>query len=293
MRLGALVSAGVLGLGLAACSGDDTASDPTTAVTTPAEDEGAGAGDGTTATEAGDDGGSSTPVGEVAEGEEIPVEDFMAMLQEPGEETLSSYTMAMSMDVDGQAMDVDGAMDLSGEQPAMQLTMSMPDLGEIEMLLVDGSMYMAVPGLTPEGQYMEAPPEMMGDVQDLDEIDVSAQWEAWEQAEKVVFVGTEDVDGTEVRRYEVTVNEGVVNEAVESAAEEMGDAAAATSAAMSGPIVYDVYLDEDNLMRKMVADIDGTTMEMTMDNWGEDPGIEAPSPDQITDMGDMGTGPTG
>lgn len=299
MRLGALVTAGVLTFGLGACGGDDSTTDPTTpapAGETAADDAAEDTADDT-ADETTDDAAAETTEDTAdagAEGEEIPVEDFIAMIQEPGEETLSSYTMTMSMALEGQTMEMDGAMDLSGDSPAMRINMAIPDLGSVEMLMVDGSMYMAMPGLTEEGKYIVAPPELASDTEGLEDIDVSAQWDAWEEgAQSVVFLGTEDVDGTEMRRYQLTVDPDAVNEAMESAAEDLGDDALATEGALTEPVVYDVWLDGDNLMRQMVMEIEGTTMEMTMDNWGEDPGIEAPAPEDITDMNDLGTGATG
>lgn len=283
MRLGALVTAGVLTLGLGACS-DDTdgsSSDPTTAVDTA---------DGTAADEAEE---TTADGGDAAEGEEIPVADFLAMLKEPGEETLSTYTMTMSMDADGQQMQVDGAMDLSGDTPAMRLNMGVPDLGAIDLIIVDGTVFMSMPGLVPEGKYIEAPPELTTDLQDLDEIDVSAMWDTWEQgAQKVVFLGESDVDGTQMRQYEVTVDQEAVDQALQTAAAELGDDAAATSAMPTGPVVYQVWLDDDNLIRQMTMDIDGSLMEMTMDNWGEPQDITAPADEDLVDPSELG-GSTG
>lgn len=286
MRMGAVVAAGALTFGLSACNGDDSA-DPTTPAatvegTTPTPDTATGTQDAAGTT---DDGAVTTDAGTAAAGEEVPVEEFVAMLQEPGEETLSSYTMQMDMDMEGQPVTADGAVDLSGDAPAMRIAMSMPDLGDIEMLMVDGAVYMAMPGMTPEGMYLLAPEEVLGDQADaLEELNVASQWEGWaDSAERVVFVGEEDG----LRRYEVTVD-------TEAAAEAAG--ATADPAAMTGlpeTMVYDVFLDEDNLMRRMIVDDGTTSSEITMDNWGEPQDIQAPAEDQIMDMDEMGTGPTG
>lgn len=293
MRLGALVTAGVLSLGLGACSDD---SDGTASDTSSAADAAGDAADDATGS-AEDDaatGEDSAEVGEAAEGEEIPVADFMAMLQEPGEEKLSSYTMSMSMDADGQPLQVEGALDVSSGTPAMQLTMGVPDMGEIDIIIVDSSVYMTVPGLVPEGKYMQAPPELTTDLEDLEEIDVSAMWDTWEEgAQKVVFLGESDVDGTQMRQYEITVDEELVDQALETAMDDLGvDDAAATSAAPAGPVVYQVWLDDDNLIRQMTMDIDGSQMEMTMDNWGEPQDITAPAAEDLVDASELG-GATG
>lgn len=285
MRLGAVVAAGALTFGLAACNGDDTA-DETTPATTPAATADT---QPTTEDAAADDAGQTTEEatddGAAAEGEEIPVEEFVSMLQEPGEETLSSYTMQMDMEMEGQQVTADGAIDMSGDTPAMRINMTMPDLGDMEILMVDGAMYMAVPGLTPEGMYLLAPEEVLGeDAAALEELNVASQWEGWaESAERVVFVGEEDG----LRRYEVTVD---TEKALESAG-ATADPAMATD--LPETMVYEVFLDEDNLMRRMIIDDGSSTSEVTMDNWGEPQDIQAPAEDEIMDMGDMGTGPTG
>lgn len=295
MRMGTLVTAGVLTLGLAACGGDD---DPATTPTTTAgpvdgaqdtttEDAVGDAAEDTTQDAVADAGEDATqePTEDAAgaAGEEIPVEEFLAMLQEPGEETLSRYELSMDLEVDGEQSQMEGAVDLSGDTPKMRVTMSMPDLGTVELIFVDSQAFMAIPGMTPEGSYLAAPPEMLGETADLDELDVTAQWEMWEQsAEEVRSLGEEDVDGTEMRRYQVTMD-------AEAAAAAGGqDGAAATSLGMEETVVYDVWLDADNLMRKMIFEVDGEEVEMRLDNWGEDPGIEAPDPDQVSEMDDLG-----
>ncbi|WP_153011702.1 hypothetical protein [Serinicoccus chungangensis] len=287
MRLGAVVSAGILGLGLTGCGGDSDGggAEPTEAATqesesTQADEEQATDEDTAQASEEEDSGGAA------AEGEEIPVEEFLAMLQEPGEETLSSYTLTMDMQADGQSIQADGAVDLSGDEAAMQMMMTMPEMGELEMITTDGQLYLAMPGVTPEGMYMQAGEDVLGQAAAMEDIDVSTQWEAWEEgAQQVVFLGDEDVDGTEMGHYQVTVDPQAIAEAGGE------DAAAMTQAVGDELVTYDVWLDDDNLMRQLSFELEGMTAEMMMDNWGEPQEIEAPASDQVMDMEDLGTTP--
>jgi hypothetical protein len=286
MRLGGIVAAGVLGVGLTACGGDDTPAEETTdpAPTSAAPAEDATTEDAQTQTE--DAGQTQQPTDEAgADGEEVDVQEFLAMLQEPGEERLSSYTLAMTMLMEGQELSADGAVDLGGEAPAMAMVLQVPQMGMLELIIAEGQVYMAMPGLTQEGQYVVAPPELVADM-NINEMDVSAQWDEWETyAERVVLVGSEDVDGTEMTRYEVTVD----------AAAAMQDAGADDAAVTSvgDTVVYDVWLDEENLMRQMVFELDGQTTTIMMDNWGEPQDIQAPDPSLVSDLGDTGAGPTG
>lgn len=281
MRLGALVTAGALTLGLVACGGDDEPG------TTPAATVD-GAGDATD--DATEDGTTQEDAGTGdASGESVPVEEFLAMLQEPGEETLSSYTTSMDMDLEGQQTTMEGAVDLSGDSPRMQITMTVPDMGEMDMVFADGQIYMSMPGLTPEGMYLLAPEELIGDTAALEEIDISAQWDLWEAgAQEVVFVGEEDVDGQQLRRYQMTVDSEAVMDA--AGVTSGPDDAAATSLGLDEETVYDIWLDGDNLMRMMAFEVTGQAFEMHIDDWGEPQDIEVPDPDQVMDMGELGTG---
>ena len=288
MRLGAVVSAGILGLGLTGCGGgsEEDAASPTEAATQESTPDGEEESAEDTAAEDTAEESESDSGGEAAEGEEIPVEEFLAMLQEPGEETLSSYTLTMDMQADGQSIQADGAVDLSGDEAAMQMMMTMPEMGELEMITTDGQLYLAMPGVTPEGMYMQAGEDVLGQAAAMEDIDVSTQWEAWEEgAQQVLFLGDEDVDGTEMGHYQVTVDPQAIAEAGGE------DAAAMTAAVGDEPVTYDVWLDDDNLMRQLSFELEGMTAEMMMDNWGEPQEIEAPPADQVMEMGDLGTTP--
>lgn len=292
-RLGALVTAGVLTFGLAACGGEDdpettpastvedTAVEDETAADEQTEDETAtdeqtGTEETATEEETGD-------AGDATEGEQIPIEEFLALLQEPGEDMLSNYTI--SMDMEGQQQGVEGAVDLSGDSLRMRISLATPDMGNVELIFADGEAYMAVPGLTPEGMYLLAPADMLGDTAELEEIDVSTQWETWEQgAQEVIFLGEEDVDGEQMRRYQVTVDTAAVAEAA-------GEDAAATSLGLEETLVYDVWIDDESLMRMMTFGNMGMEgMSMRMDNWGEEQDIQVPDPEQVMDMDELGSG---
>lgn len=285
MRLAAVAAAGALAL--SACGGDDTA-DPTTdgtaAGTTSSSTTAADGGDATSEEPATEDSSEAAP------GEEVPLEDFVAMLQSPGEETLQSYTMAMEMKSGGEGMTMSGAVDLSGDSPAMDLDMTVPGAGEMKMLMADGRMFMSMPGVTPEGKFMEVPKEQLGDAATaLEDVDITSQFEDWKDtAQSVVFVGEEDVDGTMMRRYTVTMD----TSSLDQAAATSGVDDAAVSSVLGEELTYDLWLDEDNLMRKMAFEIQGMVTEMTTDNWGEAQDVQAPADADLVDMGSLGQ-PTG
>lgn len=270
-RWTALLSAGALSLTLAACGGDDAAEgEPTTSEAVTTEDGAATEDAG--AEETSEDAGS-------AEGEDVDIQEFLAMLKSPGEEKLSSYTMTMTINMGGQAMEMEGAVDLTGEQAALDMDMTMPGMGAVSMIMAEGRVFMSMPGVTEDGKYMEVPPEQLGDVStQLDEVDITSTWDAWEAgAKSVTFLGEEDVDGQDMRRYEVTVD----TQAALDAGGQTGDDADTASAMLGDEITYDVWLDGDNLMRKVAFEMEGVVTEMFANNYGEAQGIAVPSEDQI------------
>lgn len=290
-----LLAAGTLSLSLAACGGSDDADGGSTAgsedgaagtaATTQdtadtSADTQAATGDGE-----GDEGGSAAAP---AEGEEVPVEDFLAMLRSPGEEDMSSYELDMVVTTGGQTMEMAGEVDLGDGQPSVDADLTMPGLGATRMIVVDGSAYVSMPGVTDEGKFLEVP---QGELEDsgagLDDIDVASTWEDWDEgAGQVVYAGLEDVDGEELRRYEIVVDV----QAVLDASGQTGSDAAEASAALGDEITYDVWVDEDDLVRRISYTAAGAVTEMTIDRWGEPMDIEAPDPEDVQPMPTGGSG---
>ena len=285
-RWAGLLSAASITLTLAACSGEETPDPDPTPGAVSTEDAGAGTQDAGAGTQdAGAEDTSAAP--DAAEGEEVDIAEFVAMLQSPGEEVLSSYTMTMAINMGGQSMEMDGAVDLSGGQPALDMDMTMPGMGAVRMVMVNGGVFMSMPGVTEEGKFLEVPPEQLGDLsQQLDEVDITSTWDAWEEgAQQVLYLGEEDVDGQDMRRYEVTVDTG----AAMDAAGQTGDDAAEASAMIGEELTYDVWVDDDNLMRRIAFEAQGAVTEILADNWGEPQEIQAPSEEEIQ-QGGIGVG---
>ncbi|MCK0112260.1 hypothetical protein MWU75_08935 [Ornithinimicrobium sp. F0845] len=288
---GMIAASGALVLTLAAC-GDDSpeVEEPET---TSAEDTGSDEGAETEGTDEGTDTGEETEAadggeqteggdtgGEAAAGEEIDPADFVAQLKSPGMENMTTFTMNMDMQVEGQAVTMAGKADLSGDAPAMDITMEMPGMGNIHMIMVDGSAYIAMPGLTEEGQFIQMPlEEVMGeDAEEFtNQVDMTSQWDEWEAgAQTVTFVGPEDVDGETLNKYELLLD----TTAIET--EDM--------AGMPSELTYNVWLDDQNFMRQVTFDLAGAETVMKMEGWGEPVDITAPT--NVMEMpGGMPTSP--
>lgn len=293
-RWRALLAAGTLGVSLAACGGDAEVSEPGDApapADSPAATGGAEAGVETepvaeevteetdTATEEATDTAESTEAAAPpAGGEEIAVDELLERLKSPGEEQLSSFEMAMDMSAQGQELAMAGAVDMGGETPEMNITMDITGLGSMEMILVDGAAYLALPGVTEEGQYVEVPADQLGQFGAGDltsSVDLGATWDGWDAgAQRATFLGSEDVDGEPMDHYQIVVDAA-------AAAEAMGQP---DVAGMPPKLTYDVWVDEDDFMRQMSFEVEGEVLEMTMDNWGGDVDVQAPDPSSIVEV---------
>lgn len=214
-------------------------------------------------------------------GEAVDITEFIERLQAPGDEVLGSYEIQMDMTAAGQEMAVSGMADLRGDDPAMDLSMDGGAAGQMDLLLVGGEMYMSIAGVTEEGQYVAISADELGLAGANDptqSIDLQDTWNAWEQgAQSVEFIGAEDVDGEEMDRYTITVDS-------ETALEATGQEAVA---GMPDTIVYDVWVNGDDLMRLITFEFPGVTTEMTASNWGADFDIQAPDPADVVDMAEV------
>ena len=219
-----------------------------------------------------------TEGGDAAAGEEIEPAAFVEQLKSPGMDAMTSFTMNMDMQMEGQAVTMIGKADLSGS-PAMDINMEMPGMGSVHMIMVDGNAYMSVPGMTEEGQFVQMPlEEVMGEDADefTNQIDMTSQWDAWETgAQKITFVGPEDVDGESLNHYELLLDTSALEDAA--------------AAGMPGEITYDVWLDDQNFMRQVTFDLEGAETVMKMDDWGQPVDIAAPDASSIVEMPGMPT----
>jgi len=60
---------------------------------------------------------------------------------------------------------------------------------------------------------------------------------------------------------------------------------------MPSEITYDVWLDDQNFMRKVTFNMPDVEAVVLMDNWGEPVDISAPAESDITELPGMPTAP--
>jgi hypothetical protein len=240
--------------------------------------------------------GSSQPVesddeeSETAESESsAPAEDsggydaqelLAAMKAAVAENETSHITMVAG---GAQGMTGEGDVSYAGDTTAMQMTMQMPQLGSgsMEMRLVDGVMYLAMPPMTPKGKFFEIdtndPNSPFGDLSSVTQGDPLATFDAFDAGlEKVVYVGEEDVDGEDMDHYVLTVD-------AKKAARAQGTPLPPGTKKIS----YDLWIDDQDLMRRMQFDEGRGGMTMTMSDWGKPVTVKAPPESAIMQIPGM------
>ncbi len=246
--------------GLVACGSDDEGADPSASSSSATESE---------------------ESSEAEAGGEVDKAGFVDDLK-AGLEASTTAKMTMHMDMGGQALHADGAVDYTTSPPQMAMTMESPAAaGEsIEMRLVDEILYMNIGQMTGNKfiKYDLSDPSNLppGMDQLTATMNPLAAFDSFEEGvQSVVFVGDEDVDGEQLGHYEITVDTSKI--------EQFKDLQ--TQAQLPETVAYDLWLDDEDRMRKMTMamDMGSAPMEMEVEfaDWGEPVDIAAPPASEI------------
>lgn len=260
-RLLALPVGVVLVAALAACGGGSA-----TAESTP-----------TAASEAATPTATPTPTPTV---EALTVENAFARLS-AAEAVATSYDVTLSM-TGPEAMEMTGSADLADGKQNVAMVLPDPELGAIEVRFVDGILYLAMGELT-GGKFLQLDPNdasnpLAAGFAGFADTVGGSQIAGMEQAFTSVTPvgGPEQLDGVEVQAYEIVVDTAKI-------APEAGQELLAEGLAQLPPTVtYTYWLDAQDVPRKVVYDLAGTTTTMLMTNVGAGAPVVAPTADQIT-----------
>lgn len=255
------LAAAVLAASLAGCGGGD---EPMAASSTPKTSP---TGSPTASAES-----TPTPSEESPDGRDPAVAAFVERLHEGmGEQGSAHVVMTMTGSVRSTA-EGDTTYGPGGSEARMTMTMQgLP--GEVEMLLVDGVAYMAIEGLTPAGKWFEVPAgsaatESLGNVSPADSL---AAFDAG--LLRVVAQGEERVDGTTTERFRLHLDAAATLEAMGS---EMVPG-------VPKRLVYTMWLDPDDRMRRIRYQVAGATTVMDLTDWGTPVELEAPAKADLVD----------
>lgn len=218
-------------------------------------------------------------------GDEVEPDDLLERLASPGADTLGAFDFAVLAPAEGEQISVSGAVDLAGESPALDVSMDLPPMGVVDLLLVDGSAYVNVPGLTPAGKYFEIPAQELDTLRasDLtDTLDLDSLMDTWDStAQEVTFVGKEDVNGNQTDHFELELDPQKALDAMgETAAPDLGSEFG-LDLDLAGAGTYDIWVGEDDLIAKMVIGGEESAVTITLDNWGQDLQVQAPDASDV------------
>jgi hypothetical protein len=212
---------------------------------------------------------------------------FLAMVK-AGAKSLTTAKYKMSMDVSGQLVTAYGALDLSGDSPAMKISMDLSGMGTpTDMIVVDGSMYVASPGSA--GTYFKMdlndPNGPLGSMSaNLGGVDPKGMLDQLKPDvfKKVVYRGTQTIGGQQAKRYTLTLDTSVLP--------TLSGMSSSTKVSLPKTMTYDLWLDDQGrtvrfklLMKKVLS------MTATYSEFGVPVSIKAPDPSHVTSMPSMGS----
>jgi hypothetical protein len=208
---------------------------------------------------------------------------------------LDAHTVHLDADlgIQGQSMTMSGDMEVgnSAQDTSFAFDMDAGLLGNLSMVFVDETIYLNA-GEATHGKYVEIDlrdkSNPLGNLysQLAGQTDPASITRAFKGAiEDFETVGSEEIDGTTTTHYRVTVN---ARKALEKTlGEDMPSSVEGSLGGLPETITYDIWVDADNLPRRMAFDMMGISMDMDFSQWGEPVDIEAPPPSEISDRGLM------
>jgi hypothetical protein len=155
----------------------------------------------------------------------------------------------------------------------MRLAMATPEAGEapMELLVVADRAYLSMPGVTEKGRFFEVPQDsdlvagLTGGPGGILPSDSFAAFEAG--LTRVDQRGRERLGGTPTERYRLHVD-------TERALAAQG---VPVDPGLPETLVYDVWLDRQDRMRRLEYGVAGAQMTMELSDWGRPVTIEAPA----------------
>jgi hypothetical protein len=258
--LAGLAAGSLLVAALAGCGSDDKAKDasskptpsPSAVVTTPTETA-AATSDGTPA----------------APGERLTKDNLVATMVAAMREKKTAH---MTMEL-GSSVGADADLRYSGGSTDMKMSMDMGPTRAV-VIFVDGVMYMQQ---SAGGKYLKIDkndPAMGSLLDQMSAIGPESSISAMKGAvQDVEYVGKKSIDGDDTDLYHVTVDTAAVAKGLGGMAAAAGD--------LPKSVTYDLYVDQDHLMRRVVMTVSKQTITMTVSKWGEPVDIKAPPASQV------------
>jgi hypothetical protein len=201
----------------------------------------------------------------------------------------NSASMDMNIGFAGQSITGTGAYSINGPDVKMQITMTIPEMGPMEMRLVDRVMYIKSARSGPK--WLKAPidpnnPQAAEFAKIIDQVDVSKQFEQFKTVGTLKGKAEEPVDGTPATRYDIGVD---VAKALASApdAETKAQLEPLQQAGVQN-LDMQLWADQANLPVQFKTAFSAQGQQITasvkLKNWGAPVTVTAPPADQTADL---------
>jgi hypothetical protein len=212
---------------------------------------------------------------------DLTAEDVVARIT-AASQAAGSVRTEMTTTTQGQTMTASGVLRYGADAQEMAMTMDIPGTGAVEMRVVGGLVYMSMADLT-QGKFIEIDPADTSNPLSaafapmMAQMDPAAQVKSFEGAiVSLEKVGEpEEKAGALAQAYEMTVDSAVGAAQLGSTPEQLGMPATVTST---------YWIDADDQIRMIESDMAGTTLRMSMSEWGEPVEITAPTAEEITEL---------
>ncbi|WP_454050718.1 hypothetical protein [Cellulomonas sp. Marseille-Q8402] len=212
---------------------------------------------------------------------DLTAEDFVdrvtAAAQAAGSVSLSMQTTAMDVTTDATGV----VRYLEGGAQEMSMVTTVPEVGEMDMRVVGGMVYMSMGELT-GGKFIQVDPSDTSDPMAAQfegmagQLDPTGALAGLRDAIRSVEKSgePEEVGGVLAQPYTVTID---TQAALASQPEAL-----ASGASVPAELSYTYWVDGDDLMRRMLSELPEGSIDATFTGWGEPVEITAPPADQIT-----------
>lgn len=187
---------------------------------------------------------------------------------------------AMRMSVLQSAFTEHGDLSYATKTPSLRVTMTTPlDHKPLHEVVVEGKLYMAIPGETPTGKFvvldLRKHGGRLGPAGNLLQSDPLASITATRAGvEKVSYAGERKLHGVSTHEYLVQVDPKAALKALGAKGRQLKQVLAALPAKH---LTYKLWLDGENRMRQVTYDLPGLgSARIAMWHWGETLRITAP-----------------
>jgi hypothetical protein len=197
--------------------------------------------------------------------------------------SLTTARFTMTMDMSGQSVEANGALDMTGDQPAMRITMDLTGMGTpTDMRLVDGAMYIQDP-TSGTGKYLKmdlsdpnGPLGDLGDAMDSYNPNEMISKMSPDAFRTVTDLGPETVGGRQLEHYRVVFETAGASQVFKNLP---------SSASLPKTMTYDMWLDSEDRMAKFKLLMKRVTqVTATYSDYGADVNITPPPSSQVMEM---------